>query len=39
MEKTGATADETKKKILDEIIDLWGKRFITLNPAGAPGRV
>ena len=39
MEKTGATADESKKKILDEIIDLWGKRFITLNPAGAPGRV
>ncbi len=39
MEKTGATGDETKKKILNEIIDLWGKRFITLNPAGVPGRV
>jgi len=34
MEKTGAAGEETKKKILEEIMDLWGKRFITLNPAG-----
>jgi carbamoyltransferase len=34
MQKSGATEDETKKKILSEIIDLWGKRFIRLNPAG-----
>jgi carbamoyltransferase len=34
MEKSGATEDETKKKILAEIIDLWAKRFIRLNPAG-----
>ncbi|HLP59840.1 MAG TPA: carbamoyltransferase C-terminal domain-containing protein, partial [Candidatus Deferrimicrobium sp.] len=37
MEKTAVTGDETKKKILAEIIDLWGKRFIALNPAGIPG--
>jgi len=39
MEKTGAAGDETKKKILDEIINLWGKRFITLNPPGVTGQV
>jgi carbamoyltransferase len=34
MEKTGVTGDEEKRKILDEIRDLWGKRFIKLNPDG-----
>jgi carbamoyltransferase len=34
MKKTNVPGEETKKKILDEILDLWGKRFIGLNPAG-----
>ncbi|HLP58031.1 MAG TPA: carbamoyltransferase C-terminal domain-containing protein, partial [Candidatus Deferrimicrobium sp.] len=36
IEKTGMPIDETgeTKKILAEIIELWGKRFITLNPTG-----
>ena len=36
MEKTGARGDETRKKILAEIIELWGKRFITLTPYPFP---
>jgi carbamoyltransferase len=39
MEKTGATGEETRKKIIEEIIELWGKRFITLNPAGVTAQV
>lgn len=39
MEKTNATGEETRKKIIEEIIDLWGKRFITLNPAGVTPQV
>lgn len=34
MEKTGVTGDEEQRKLLDEIRDLWGKRFIKLNPDG-----
>jgi carbamoyltransferase len=32
IKKVGISADEEKKKVLDEIIDLWIKRFIRLNP-------
>lgn len=32
MEKTGVSNDEKKKKIIEEIMDLWGKRFIVMGP-------
>ncbi|MCU0287063.1 MAG: nodulation protein [Acidobacteria bacterium] len=39
IEKTGAagTGSAGKEKLLAEIIDLWGKRFIALNPPGIKG--
>ena len=39
MIKTNISTDENKKKVMAEILDLWGKRFIILNPAGLPGRM
>ncbi len=34
MEKTGVANEEQKKIIMDEIKELWGKRFIRLQPNG-----
>lgn len=32
MEKTGLEHSEKRKAVIDEIIQLWGKRFIIINP-------
>lgn len=34
MEKNGINSEEQKKAIIDEIKELWGKRFIRLHPNG-----
>jgi carbamoyltransferase len=33
IESSGFKSEEQKKKIIDELWELWGKRFIRLNPA------